>query len=143
MKKRCYTCGKKKSLTEFSWSNKSKNLKNNRCKECQKELSHKHYLNNKENYLDSQRNSRERNKRFIFDYLKSKLCIDCGNDNPIVLDFDHTDPSKKLFNISDGVSDKYSIENIKLEIEKCEIRCRNCHQIKTAKEYNQYRYYMK
>jgi hypothetical protein len=56
-------------------------------------------------------------------------CIDCGyNQNPIALDFDHT--GKKLFNINTARASR-SFTVLLDEIDKCEIRCANCHRIKT------------
>ena len=57
-------------------------------------------------------------------------CIDCGEKNPVVLDFDHV-KGNKIMCISNMVRNSYSIETIKKEIKKCEIRCANCHRIVT------------
>jgi DUF4097 and DUF4098 domain-containing protein YvlB len=143
IKIRCVHCKQMKTKDEFSWSNKNKEIRNNRCKECQKNYSKKHYIKNKNNYLDNQRLNRDRNKKFICDYLIEHPCIDCGEKNIIVLQFDHKNPLKKenYYNtISQGITDKWSINKLKLEIEKCDVRCANCHIKRHAKENNNYKY---
>ena len=62
--------------------------------------------------------------------------MDCGEDNPLVLDFDHV-AGKKVMNISDMSRTCYSRETIMKEIDKCEVRCSNCHRIVTAKRRKQ------
>ena len=60
-------------------------------------------------------------------------CIDCGyNAHSVALDFDHVEPSKKLFSISSEIG-RHSWDEIMEEVEKCEIRCSNCHRVKTEK----------
>lgn len=76
---------------------------------------------------------------FIFQYLKEHPCIDCGENDPIVLDFDHV-KDKKVNNVSTMAHDLRPLDIIKDEISKCEIRCSNCHRKKTAKEQNWYHY---
>ena len=52
-------------------------------------------------------------------------CVYCEERNSDCLDFHHRDPEEKLFAIGHG-----SVLNrtaIKLEIEKCDVTCRNCH----------------
>lgn len=102
----------------------------------------KWYDDNKDRLRESKnkrvRNVRNKNGRFVFDYLKIHPCVDCGEDDPIVLEFDHLHSKER--NISDMVRCSYSIEKIKLEIEKCEVRCANCHRRKTAKQFNWYQY---
>jgi hypothetical protein len=71
-----------------------------------------------------------RNKAFVKDYLKDKSCKDCGNNDIRVLEFDHI-KGDKLFDISYMVTKAYKLQKIKDEIEKCEIRCSNCHRIVT------------
>ena len=78
------------------------------------------------------RRKRARNRKFIAEYLEIHHCVDCKEDNPVVLDFDHV-RGKKKSNISVMVLGGRSIKSIKEEIEKCEVRCSNCHRIKTAK----------
>jgi len=63
-------------------------------------------------------------------------CAECGNNDIRVLDFDHLDASKKLFNVGEGVTRGYSMTRIKEEIEKCQVLCSNCHRIKTWEERN-------
>lgn len=73
-------------------------------------------------------------RREILDRYKiGKGCKDCGyNKNPYALCWDHIDPSQKIMTPHRMAS--YSIKNIFKEARKCEIRCANCHQIRTVKE---------
>jgi hypothetical protein len=56
-------------------------------------------------------------------------CVDCGESNHIVLDFDHI--KNKKYNISRMIHDGFSWAAIKKEIAKCEVVCANCHRIRT------------
>lgn len=70
---------------------------------------------------------------FIYGYLKKNPCVDCGEENIIVLEFDHISDNKS-YDISD--MQKHSIKAVQLEIDKCEVVCTNCHRIRTAKRAN-------
>ena len=76
-------------------------------------------------------------RQWIFDYLSEHPCIDCGETDPIVLEFDHR--SDKMMGISEMVSQGFGIEAIKTEAAKCDIRCSNCHKRKTAKDFGWYK----
>lgn len=78
---------------------------------------------------------RESNRRYIFEYLLEHPCVDCGESNPLVLEFDHV-RGKKRFSISSVMNSTYRIETIQKEIDKCEVRCANCHRRKTAQEWD-------
>ena len=57
-------------------------------------------------------------------------CFDCGYVGPAFMyDFDHRDPSKKSFNLSDGCSRAYSVQLA--ESMKCDMVCANCHRMRT------------
>jgi hypothetical protein len=59
-------------------------------------------------------------------------CIDCGYAaHAEALQFDHTGQDKKG-NVSDLIRSDYSWETVMAEINKCEIRCANCHAVKTS-----------
>ena len=67
----------------------------------------------------------------LYEFLSTKSCIDCGENDYRVLDFDHIHRTRKFKSISDMRSGHYSWESIYTEIRKCEIRCANCHRRKT------------
>lgn len=81
---------------------------------------------------------RNKARQFVYDFLKEHPCVDCSESNICCLDFDHV-KGVKFNNIQKMVRDCFSIEKIKLEIEKCEVRCANCHRKKTAKDFNWYK----
>lgn len=57
--------------------------------------------------------------------IKSVPCADCGIQYPhYVMQFDHV-RGKKEFNLANATNRGW--ERIKLEIEKCDIVCANCH----------------
>ena len=72
-----------------------------------------------------------RNRNVVREYLQKHPCTDCGNNNLVVLDFDHV-RGEKVANISKMVSIGSSLVSLLREIEKCEVRCANCHRIVTA-----------
>lgn len=63
-------------------------------------------------------------------------CIDCKIKDFRVLDFDHKKGSNKIFTISSARIRLLSVEKILGELEKCEVRCSNCHRIKTWERRN-------
>ena len=75
-----------------------------------------------------------RRRREILDrYKVKKGCVDCGyNSSPYALCWDHIDPKFKLYTPHQMVS--CTIKKIIEEARKCEIRCANCHTIRTVKE---------
>ena len=67
--------------------------------------------------------------------------MDCGEKDPIVLEFDHMDGKKsKHYEVSTLVSSGRSLSVIMEEISKCVVRCCNCHRRKTAKTLGWYKW---
>src|SRR5205823_13759924 len=75
----------------------------------------------------------------ILAFLCSHPCVDCGEGDPVVLDFDHLNPTDKRWNIADKVTDGSAWPTILAEIEKCAVRCANCHRRRTAHQFGWYR----
>lgn len=68
----------------------------------------------------------------VRNFLLEHSCVDCGESDPILLEFDHV-RGTKLGSVKTMAKSKSSVEDIFTEIAKCEIRCVNCHRIITAK----------
>lgn len=109
------------------------------CKDCQRAYVRQHYQDNREVYLAR---SASRNRRIkaelrveIGAYLRSHPCVDCGEADPIVLQFDHVRGTKVL-EISNMVKQRMSWKRIQEEIAKCDVRCAHCHIRKTAADGN-------
>ncbi|MFA6340855.1 MAG: hypothetical protein WCX27_01260 [Candidatus Paceibacterota bacterium] len=80
---------------------------------------------------EAQKRHRLKVRAKMFEFLSDKSCVDCGEKDPIVLEFDHKDPKDKFKIIGKMLSGHYSWESVEKEIRKCEIRCANCHRRKT------------
>lgn len=64
--------------------------------------------------------------------IKSQPCKDCGGlFHPCAMDFDHRDPSQKVFEIGPALSRNW--EKVQAEIAKCDVVCSNCHRVRTFK----------
>ena len=93
-----------------------------------------YYKNNQERlkkrHKDRRQNLRARNRKYVAEYLAKNPCVDCGEDDPIILEFDHV-RGKKLTHVTKLARDNASLKRLDEEIAKCEVRCANCHRIKT------------
>lgn len=101
-----------------------------------KEYNKQWYLKNKQKRIkqirDSEKKRVNNNLKYISEYLLHHPCVDCGESDIVVLEFDHT-AEDKFGNISNLTRKGYSLETIKNEINKCEVVCANCHRRRTAK----------
>jgi hypothetical protein len=70
--------------------------------------------------------------------LRRSGCVDCGERDPIVLEFDHVGP--KRANVTTLAWFGCSLETIDDEIAECEVRCANCHRRVTAERGGHFRF---
>ena len=133
MIKVCSKCKIEKDISNYG---KKRNGFQTFCKDCNKENLKQHYKNNKETYVQRNKNKQNINKTKLLEYLHDKSCIDCGNSDHRVLEFDHLYDKKK--DISRAIRD-WSWISVLEEIKKCEIVCCNCHRIRTLQRANSYR----
>lgn len=141
MKKKCPKCNTEKPFELFRPNKYRKDGRQVYCKICDDEMQHKWYLKNKEkvkaNAVKRNKEQKLKNIEFVLLLLKSKCCEDCGESNPIVLEFHHL--SDKLYNVSTLIGNSWSHNKIKTEIEKCKVLCSNCHKIETSKQQGWYK----
>ena len=79
----------------------------------------------------SARARKRRTNHRLADMIKiASGCIDCGYAaHAEALQFDHTGNDKKG-NVSDLIRSDYAWTTIMAEINKCDIRCANCHAVR-------------
>lgn len=73
---------------------------------------------------------RESNRHLISEYLSVHPCIDCGESDIRVLEFDHVRGVKSR-SVTQLAQWGYAESTIRSEIDKCVVRCCNCHRRKT------------
>ena len=67
----------------------------------------------------------------MIEYLRAHPCVDCGQTDIIVLQFDHL--ANKERDVANMLTGSWSWSAIEKEIAKCEVVCANCHRIRTAR----------
>ena len=63
----------------------------------------------------------------MVEYLLAHECVDCGESDVRVLEFDHVSGTKSR-DVTQMVQHGYSIAALEAEAAKCDIRCANCHR---------------
>jgi hypothetical protein len=142
MNKRCNKCGKIKRADDFHFKDKAKGVLRDRCKSCWSKYHRQHYLANKATYISNaievKRKLRRENRILLLEYLSTHPCIDCGESDPVVLEFDHVN-GDKTNNVAE-LTRYYGWDKVIKEIMKCVVRCANCHRRRTAKQLSWYQY---
>lgn len=136
--KYCSKCGTTKPYDQYHFKDRANGIYQSQCVECRKEYLAQHYQNNKDMYkkhANSNRSQyRERNRQHILEHLRTHPCVDCGETDIEVLQFDHVEmigsKSRRIGKYIGGSS----LSTLIKEIAKCEIRCANCHYRRTRKQ---------
>ena len=109
------------------------------CRPCQSVYCKAHYRANKHKH-NSRRSVRgyaayrQRNREWVIEYLKAHPCVDCGEADIRVLEFDHVNREDKVAELGVMVGSGWSLRRITIEVSKCEVRCANCHRIRTVSQ---------
>jgi len=93
------------------------------CKKLRKAIYDKH----REKLVEDQRRIRDERRQYLREYLGGK-CVMCGVTEG--LEFDHIDPSEKSYTIGSSIT-CFSLEELILEVDKCQLLCRPCHMKKS------------
>jgi hypothetical protein len=131
----CIRCKQMKDETEFNWRNIQKGHLQSVCKACQAQDSRER---NRARVKESNKAARERGveraQAFVYEYLSTHHCADCGISDIAVLTFHHTDAKTKRYNVSDMISHGYALETIQGELDRCIVLCWNCHMRREQEE---------
>lgn len=144
MKKICCKCKDKKDIEAFGINKTNADGRQKYCRDCKRGIARRWYNSAcKDSHIASvKKNNRRYRKQmqdFVWDYLKQHPCS-CGQTDPIVLEFDHKDCSKKESEISAMMCNGGTLKRLRKEIKKCRVLCSYCHKRKTAKEFRHWKY---
>jgi hypothetical protein len=114
----------KEKISEYNKKYKEEN------KEKISEYNKKWREENKENRLEHAKAHRDKRRAHCIEYLGGK-CVVCGTTHN--LQFDHIKREGKKYNITEKLTIKF--DNLKEELDKCQLLCVPCHLEKTAKEW--------
>lgn len=136
--KHCPTCSLRKPVADFhrDWT-RSDGLAS-QCKACKRAVQKKWYAKNRARHVANvnrrQRATEAEIIKRIVAYLREHPCVDCGETNPVLLEFDHV-RGKKINSVCNLMRRGFSWEKISDEIQKCDVRCCRCHRLKTAQQF--------
>lgn len=127
----CPGCEDHKPIEEFAPNKARKDGVQSHCRTHHRANQRKHYQTHAEAERErSRQNSaayREEIRGRIRAYLEAHPCVDCGETDPDVLEFDHVE-GEKHYNVAAMAGMRLSWATILQEIWKCVVRCANCHR---------------
>ena len=88
-----------------------------------KKLRKAQYEKHQEKLVEDQKKIRKERRQYLEEYLGGK-CVRCGTTER--LEFDHIKPENKSYTIACNIT-SFSLEELILEVDKCQLLCRPCH----------------
>lgn len=71
---------------------------------------------------------------WVLRHLRAHPCVDCGEDDVRVLEFDHRDGAVKGAAVAVLARGGYSLDRVRSEIVQCDVRRANCHRRRTHEQ---------
>jgi hypothetical protein len=129
--KTCYKCELEKPLSDYGKDKRKSDGLAITCLDCKREYNRDYHVKTVHKRRASVRAKylrvTARNHAYVDAYLSTHPCVDCGETDLIVLEFDHVRGTKTK-NVGDMISREWSVERLQAEIDKCEVRCANDHR---------------
>ena len=127
--KHCTGCDTKLPFEKFSKQTKALDGLQTWCKQCVKDRYHRTRPHHLMRVKVRANKIRTENKQRMADYLRTHPCVDCGEPDIVVLEFDHL--RDKWKDVSAVMGGCYSWDRIMEEVAKCDVVCANCHRRRT------------
>ena len=109
----CTKCHRELPIDQYHWRSKAKGTRRSECKECHT------------NYMKAQYQVK---KDIVQEMKSNSKCAKCGETRGYVLDYHHINPEEKDTSVARMTSNKYRLDAVFAEIEKCVCLCANCHR---------------
>jgi hypothetical protein len=138
--KKCSTCHLVVPLTEFNRRAAAPDGLQARCRACSRQWYEDHRAAHIANVFRRNKAYRAELAMRILGYLAEHPCVDCGETDFRCLKFDHRDRKTKTAAIASLLRQSRAWGVLVAEIEKCDVRCANCHRRKTLAEDNSWRH---
>lgn len=141
--KTCSRCGNEHPLDFFHRDSRSKDGHTVWCKNCKQDHWRENATPERLATIRTREAMRRDEKyRYIMGYLLDHPCVDCGEIDLLVLEFDHRSGVEKRSDrvLSLACNPRSTMTRIINEIAKCDVRCANCHKRITHKRANSWRH---
>ncbi len=129
--KTCSSCRRSLILAEFNLRTAAPDGRQSVCRGCNKARARRYYADNlirhRKAVATQVAKTRAAHLERIGAYLLANPCVDCGEADLRVLDFDHRAEVEKTAEVMKLAKAAYSWKRVSEEIAKCDVRCRNCH----------------
>lgn len=137
MTKYCSACKTIKDIDDFARYARRPDGRQTQCRSCKSNTDKLYYFNNLESINATKSKRIKKNQVLLAQYLEKNPCVDCGERDILVLEFDHRDGSP-VNRVTTIITSSWN--SILKEIEKCDVRCSNCHTRITHKRANDWRW---
>lgn len=129
--KRCVMCRQLVPLTSYNVRRASPDGLQNVCRACNRAQARRYYARSREAHIGVVMARKAKTRQIVLEavgrYLLSHPCVDCGESDIRVLDFDHRYSRGKEAEVMRLAQHGHSFTRVMAEIAKCDVRCRNCH----------------
>lgn len=143
----CHVCESELPLEDFPPNRARRDGRQSMCRSCYSVYQRDYYRRRtredpeyrarvKENKRARRAVVRRENHLRLLELFEKHPCVDCGEDDPVVLQFDHVRGVKR-FNVSNRLH-SMPWDRLLREIRKCEVVCANCHARRTARRAGYY-----
>src|SRR5215467_4606455 len=123
MNRTCPACRRSLDEADFNFKDRAIGRRQSHCRDCTRAQVRAHYAENTPYYLEKTRlrNIAERTSLLerLLAHLRAHPCVDCGETDPVVLDFDHVDRTDKTSEVAVLVRRRLAWRIIRDEIARC------------------------
>jgi L-lysine 2,3-aminomutase len=127
-------------MTDFNVRRLSKDGRQPRCRDCAKAWYQANATQHKANTRRRTDRVRKQYQVLLGAYLAEHSCVDCGESDIRCLEFDHEDPAEKHAEVTRLLMNAGAWRTVLAEIEKCSVRCSNCHRRRTMEQISSWRH---
>lgn len=124
-------------MSDFNRLRRAKDGRQPRCRACHQRYHYENWDHHMTQIRARKKRVRAESQAAVLAYLAEHPCVDCGESDVVVLEFDHQ--RDKSANVSALIAGASGLKRVFEEIEKCEVVCANCHRRRTMRSQKGYR----